>query len=151
MYPHLKGLADGLFRLSRSMVCVILAFLRKGPIERVSFPATSATVSPYQTLAQYIMILGQKIDSATDVKAPNMVCILSYPLTLVARPSLTHMSVQLTKQRSSLDLMYFVSRPKTLTWVLLLTCPCFGCSICQVVGWDCQALEQAFRHIPDHG
>lgn len=48
---------------------IVVDVLRKGPIERVSFPATSATVSPYQQLAQYIMILGQKIDSARDLKA----------------------------------------------------------------------------------
>ena len=41
---------------------------RKGPIERVSFPAANANVSPYQQVATYIMILGQKIDSAQTFK-----------------------------------------------------------------------------------
>lgn len=40
----------------------------KGPVERVSFPAANPTVAAYQQLGQYIMILGQKIDLARDLK-----------------------------------------------------------------------------------
>lgn len=58
--------------MSISCLCVCVCAgltLRKGPVERVSFPSTASTVSPYQQLGQYIMILGQKIDSARDLKA----------------------------------------------------------------------------------
>lgn len=44
---------------------------RKGPIERVSFPAANSNVSPFQHIATYIMILGQKIDSAQTFKVGN--------------------------------------------------------------------------------
>ena len=50
-------------------VYILQNFARKGPVERVAFPASNANVSPYQQIAQYIMILGQKIDSARDLKA----------------------------------------------------------------------------------
>lgn len=48
--------------------------IRKGPIERVTFPAASKTISPFQQLGTYIMILGQKIDSAQAVKAGFFGC-----------------------------------------------------------------------------
>ena len=50
------------------LTIVWLTCLRKGPIDRVAFPAANATVSPFQQLGQYIMILGQKIDSAQELK-----------------------------------------------------------------------------------
>ncbi len=60
---------NGLVYCGMQCHCVCMALIRKGPIERVSFPAASKTVSPFQQLGTYIMILGQKIDSAQVVKA----------------------------------------------------------------------------------
>ncbi len=64
----------GIFILSTlTPNCVVI---RKGPIERVSFPAATANVSPFQYVATYIMILGQKIDSAQSFKAGLSVVVI---------------------------------------------------------------------------
>ena len=74
------------------MTCMCSFYPRKGPVERVAFPAANPTVSPYQQLGQYIMILGQKIDLARKLEGTGLRILLC---------SWNHMCPFLDRLRSS--------------------------------------------------
>lgn len=96
------------------LTIVWLTCLRKGPIDRVAFPAANATVSPFQQLGQYIMILGQKIDSAQELKDTLhksclyhclFICVSWFFCFFLARRSWTSTLQHMEKQKSYLVLL----------------------------------------------